>query len=92
MNLRLHLPKMNVHLPMANVYLPYENVGAGGATYPLWKAAIKVSSSVCPIPELISDLDGLIPAVKVAGVALCGEVWLKPPLLGYERGGIGDWY
>jgi len=84
MNLRLHLPKTNVHLPlsnvpppmanvylpMSNVYLPYENVGAGGATYPLWKAAIKVSSSACPIPELISDLDGLIPAVKVAGVAL----------------------
>ena len=37
--------------------------------------------TVCPIPELISDLDGLIPAVKVAGVALCGEVWLKPLMI-----------
>ena len=60
MNLRLHLPKANVHLPlsnvyppMANVYLPYENVGAGGATYPLWKAAIKVSSSCSNISDLI---------------------------------------
>lgn len=70
MNLSINLPLLNVPPPMANVYLPYENVGAGGATYPLWKAAIRVSSSVCPIPELIRDLDGLIPAVKVAGVAL----------------------
>ena len=34
--------------------------------------------TVCLIPEAISDLEGLIPEVKVAGVALCGEVWLKP--------------
>ena len=60
MNLRLHLPKRNVHLPlsnvpppMANIYLPYENVGAGGATYPLWKAAIKVSSSCSNILDLV---------------------------------------
>ena len=38
---------------MSNVYLPYENVGAGGATYPLWKAAIKVSSSCSNISDLV---------------------------------------
>ena len=39
---------------------------------------IIVIITVCLIPEDISDLDGLIPEVNVAGVALCGEVWLKP--------------
>ena len=39
---------------------------------------IIVLITVCLIPEVISDLEGLIPEVKVAGVALCGEVWLKP--------------
>ena len=37
--------------------------------------------TVCLIPEDISDLDGLIPEVNVAGVALCGEVWLKPLIM-----------
>ena len=53
MNLSINLPLSNVPPPMANVYLPYENVGAGGATYPLWKAAIKVSSSCSNISDLI---------------------------------------
>ena len=42
---------------------------------------IIIMITLCLIPELISDLDGLIPEVKVAGVALCGEVWLKPLLI-----------
>ena len=37
--------------------------------------------TVCLFPEVISDLDGLIPEVNVAGVALCGDVWLKPLLI-----------
>ena len=53
MNLSINLPLLNVHPLMANVYLPYENVGAGGATYPLWKAAIKVSSSCSNILDLV---------------------------------------
>ena len=35
---------------------------------------IIIMITVCLIPEVISDLDGLIPEAKVTAVALCGDV------------------